>query len=394
MNVIYIQDQEIDYFKGKYYHSKSEHFFSRFLAGMNDEDTLTVYAGIHVVEDEKIVEKYKDITNPKIKYVQIPEFRKLGNVFSIFNQIKNIMKSVDFCYLRSGIAASFAAFYCNRLHIPYMAVVNEDIYRNTKSHSKFIVRLSAIPLGFMTRYMIKNAQYAVYVTQSYLQQRYPCNGKSLGCSDIESLELNDTNLEKRLYKINQIKERVVLGSVGSIATRIKGQDTVIKALFELKKAGYGNFVYQLVGAGDKSMLMVLAKSLGVENMIEFMGEYSHDNVLSWFDKIDIYIHPSRSEGLPRTILEAMTKATPCICSAVGGIPELVNDEFLFTYSGNEVADVKRLILKMTKERMVLEAKCNYNNSKKYNPDLLEERRRIFFNQVLASVRKTKINTRI
>ena len=46
MNIIYIQDQEIDHYNGHFYHSKSEHFFSRFLAGLKENDTLTVYAGI------------------------------------------------------------------------------------------------------------------------------------------------------------------------------------------------------------------------------------------------------------------------------------------------------------------------------------------------------------
>lgn len=389
MNVIYIQDQEIDCCNGRYYHSKSEHFFSRFLAGMSDDDILTVYAGIVETKDESKVARYKDITNPRIKYVQVPEFRKLGNVLSIFKMIKEVVKNADFCYLRSGIAASFASYYCNKLNIPYMAVVNEDLYKNAKSHTKLLVRLSAILLGMMTKYMIKNANSAVYVTQQYLQKRYPCKGEMLGCSDVEFLELNDENLEKRIRRISNMSLPVVLGTVGSVATRIKGQDTVVWALAELKKEGHMCFKYQLVGTGDQSMLTELAKRLGVEDMIEFKGEYSHDNVLKWFEDIDIYIHPSRSEGLPRTILEAMTKAVPCICSSVGGIPELVSGEYLFKYNGNEVEGVKNLILKVTKDSMLVEAKRNYDNSKNYDPQLLEKRRNVFFWKALEGARKAK-----
>ncbi|WP_455960992.1 glycosyltransferase [Bacteroides bouchesdurhonensis] len=356
---------------------------------MAEEDTLTVYSGINKTEDESVVARYKDITNLRIKYVQVPEFRKLGNVFYIFKMVKDVVKDADFCYLRSGIAASFAAIYCNKLRIPYMAVVNEDIYKNTKNHSKLIVRLSAIPLGLMTKYMVKNANYAIYVTQEYLQQQYPCKGKILGCSDIEFLELNDENLVKRLRKIDAISKLIVLGSVGSVATRVKGQDTVIKALAELKNEGHIGYKYQLVGTGDQNILRNLAKSLNVEDMIEFMGEYSHDNVLRWFEDIDIYLHPSRSEGLPRTIIEAMTKAAPCICSSVGGIPELVSDEFLFSYNGNEVSDVKKLILTMTCNKMEIEAKRNYAKSKNYDPQFLEIRRNAFFEKVLERVKNSK-----
>ena len=59
MNIIYIQDQEIDHYNGHFYHSKSEHFFSRFLAGLKENDTLTVYAGIITRKSAHEVEKYK-----------------------------------------------------------------------------------------------------------------------------------------------------------------------------------------------------------------------------------------------------------------------------------------------------------------------------------------------
>lgn len=94
----------------------------------------------------------------------------------------------------------------------------------------------------------------------------------------------------------------------------------------------------MVGAGKPNRLRNLAAELGIANQIEFLGEFKHDDVQKWFETIDIYVHPSRSEGLPRTILEAMTKAVPCICSSVGGIPELIDgDSLLLTM-------VQRLIL--------------------------------------------------
>ena len=82
MNIIYIQDQEIDHYNGHFYHSKSEHFFSRFLAGLKENDTLTVYAGIITRKSAHEVEKYKDVTNSRITYKQIPEFRNPKNPVS------------------------------------------------------------------------------------------------------------------------------------------------------------------------------------------------------------------------------------------------------------------------------------------------------------------------
>lgn len=109
--------------------------------------------------------KYKDVTNPRITYKQVPEFRNPKNLLAINRLMKRVLKDADFCYLRSGIAASFASTICLKKHIPYMAVVNEDIFRNTIAHSRLLVRLSAYPLSYYTHRMVREANYACYVTQ-------------------------------------------------------------------------------------------------------------------------------------------------------------------------------------------------------------------------------------
>lgn len=387
MNIVYIQDLEINYCNGEFYHSKSEHFFERYLSGLTEDDTLTVCCGIKEIADKNIVKKYKNISNPRIRYVKIPEFRKLRNLFLIYKQVYSIVRNADFCYLRCGIASFIAGFYCKKHSIPYMAIVNEDVYKNLRNHSNFLFRQMAYPLSFLTHYIVKKADYACYVTQSYLQSRYPCKGRTIGCSDIEFLELDANVLYRRINKISKKSTPIILGSVGSVATRIKGQDTVIRVLAKLKNEGISNYRYLLVGTGNQKKLRALAKELGVSDLVEFLGEYSHDDVLKWFETIDIYIHPSRTEGLPRTILEAMTKATPCICSEVGGVPELINKDFLFHYNGSEIDELKRLIVKMDINTMEKEATMNFERAKLYNPHMLAIKRSAFFVEAISKARK-------
>ncbi len=391
MNIIYIQSESIGYCNGRYYHSKSEHFFSRYLSGLHEDDTLTVYSTVKKINDAFLTSKYKDITNDRIKYVELPDFRRFGSLIPTYRLIRKIVKDANFCYLRLGFAAFVAAQYCHHHNIPYMAIVNGDVFQTTRKHSKLKVRLSSYPMLYMAKYVINSAKYALYVTKEYLQSRYPCPGKSLGCSDIEFLDMSDDYLTNRLQKIKKLNKPIVLGSAGNVATVIKGQDTIVKALAELKREGHDEYVYQLVGTGDQSVLGGLAESLGVKDMIQFMGEYSHDEVLKWFEKIDIYLHPSRSEGLPRTILEAMTKATPCICSNVGGIPELISEEFLFAYDGREVKSLKELILKMTQKNMIEEAEKNHAHAKEYNPELLEQKRSVFLEDAIKCTRELMKN---
>lgn len=386
MRVIFVQDQEIGCYQGKAYHSKSEHFFERFLSGLRDDDSLTVYTGMIDIADPDSVAKQKCVSHPRIQFDKIPEFRRLNNMVAICKKMKRAVQEADFCYLRCGIASSFAGFFCRLYHIPYMTIVNEDVFRSGINHSKTVVRLSAYPLWIATRLLVKNADYSCYVTTQYLQDKYPCKGETIGCSDIEELEIVEQSLKNRYDRIDHMQGKIVLGSIGNVATVIKGHDTTIKALARLKEMGETNYVYRIVGTGNPYRLKQLAVSVGVLDMVEFLGPYSRDDVLTWFESIDIYIHPSRSEGLPRTILEAMTKATPCICSDVGGIPELINSEYLFKYDGNEVNNLSKLIFQMSKDCMRKEAQMNFEASKAYNPKLLSEKRAAFFEKAIDTVR--------
>lgn len=55
----------------------------------------------------------------------------------------------------------------------------------------------------------------------------------------------------------------------------------------------------------------------------------HDKIFEWLDTIDIYIQPSYQEGLCRSVVEAMSRACPVICSDACGERELANEKFIF-----------------------------------------------------------------
>jgi glycosyltransferase involved in cell wall biosynthesis len=59
--------------------------------------------------------------------------------------------------------------------------------------------------------------------------------------------------------------------------------------------------------------------------VEFAGRIDREALRVRLDAANCLVLPSRSEGLPRVILEAMARARPVVATAVGGIPELVDD---------------------------------------------------------------------
>ena len=73
---------------------------------------------------------------------------------------------------------------------------------------------------------------------------------------------------------------------------------------------------------------------------------------------------------------------------LGGMPELINKSFLFAYDGEEVSRVKDLVLKMTNEKMIEEAKKNHAHALDYDPELLDQKRSAFLGNAISITRET------
>ncbi len=99
----------------------------------------------------------------------------------------------------------------------------------------------------------------------------------------------------------------------------KGHGDVLQAMAELKKRGY-DFVYHIVGTGRiESELKALASSLGLDDHTVWHG--FQKDVRSVLRQADIFLLPSRREGLPNTLLEAMAEGLVCVSRDVGGVKE-------------------------------------------------------------------------
>ena len=386
MRIIYIQDQEIYRYDGRIYHPKSRNYFTRYLSGLTTDEVLTVICCI-VDRNKEEIRRYQEVSNNSIVYESIPDFRKISSYFTTRRIIKEKTRNSDFCYIRTGLSGIIAAYYCRKYHVPYMFVINEDIENNLKTHKKMIVKKSASVIGKMMRHYISCADYACYVTKEYLQKRYPCKGKSLGCSDIETLSIDETTLNNYIEK-NRTQGNYVIGTVGPVNTRLKGQDVVIKAIRILKDKGI-NVTYQLVGYGSGDWLKTLAKELEVYENVQFLGEISRDDVLLWMQTLDFYIQPSKSEGLPRAIIEALSCALPCIAADVGGISELIPKEYLFEHDNNPVGKIVDIIQSLDNDALVSMSKRNFQKAKEYEPKVLDKERSEFFKNAISGVRKEK-----
>lgn len=237
--------------------------------------------------------------------------------------------------------------------------------------------------AWKTKKALREAPAVVYVTNEFLQRRYPTKGIGIGCSDVVLQGADDSVLEKRLARIAEPRETYVLGTVAAVDVRYKGQRDVIRALGKMKKQGITNYTYQVVGGGDPSYLRSVARRCHVEDQVEFLGSIPHDAVFTWLDGLDIYIQPSKQEGLPRALVEAMSRGVPSIGSDVGGIPELLDPSVVFRSSFGRCAGIRRVLRSLDRDQLDQQARQNFARSKEYCEDILEEKRHGFYETVLV-----------
>jgi glycosyltransferase involved in cell wall biosynthesis len=105
---------------------------------------------------------------------------------------------------------------------------------------------------------------------------------------------------------------------------VKGIDVLLAACRRLN-GEFGPWQLHLVGGGPlRQPLAREAKELGLESQVVFHGQTPHDELPAWFRAADLLVLPSRSEGVPNVLLEAMACGLPFVASRVGGIPEIAH----------------------------------------------------------------------
>jgi glycosyltransferase involved in cell wall biosynthesis len=101
-----------------------------------------------------------------------------------------------------------------------------------------------------------------------------------------------------------------------------GVDDVIRALPSLPQ----NISFLIYGIGpDEEKLRTLAKELGVGSRAKFMGQITHTEMPLMLKACDIFIRPSRSEGMGNSFIEAMAAELPVIATQEGGIADFLFD---------------------------------------------------------------------
>ena len=381
MNLLYISKYQFKEIDGKIFAlpAYGNHFWQKY---------LDVFERVDVLAEE--VKGYLDngtlseITDERISVDILPRNtapKEFVNDRRIKAELERRIQTADAILIKPAARKGIMAIkLAEKYGKPYMIEMTGDLKLTLKNNPNLLKRMYNPFLHWQILRAIKNCQFGLYVTQEHLQRVYPIAGEQCGCTDTVLPYISNESMERRLSKISVMdtQEEIKIGMVASYHDTRKGIDTAIQALRLLSDH---RICLHILGLGireDREKWFSYAGEYGVADSLVFDTPVSGvENVLKWNEQMDICILPSRSEGLPRCIVESISTACPCIVSNVCGLPELVDEHWV--HEPNDDKKLASLIEELLSdaEKMKQVAISNFERSKMYEFDYLKKKRNAF-----------------
>ena len=370
---------------GEYYSPSvmSYDFLKRYLSVFNQ---VTIVGKVHpnVVSGEGMLK----VSGNKVNIVELPWYQGvkglLLNFFKLFKIYRNILKNTSCCIYRCAQIESVMAYFIGGGDkLPYaIELVNDP--------KELKIPIFFKPIFLRCNYkMLKYAKGISYVTSHMLQDKY-----SKYCENVEfesyyssvELEQSDINTVKRNF--SESPKMYIVHVSNAINNDEKGHMTAINIIKFLKQR---NILVKLDFIGDGARVPYYKKiidDMGLNGDINFIGRIAErENLLKKMRQYDLLLFPTTTEGLPRVLIEAMSQGLPCLSTFVGGIPELLDDEYLFS-PFDELGFVNK-IEELYYNRNKLEAmSCkNIIVANEYTKEKLSERRCEFYKNLYEYTEK-------
>ncbi len=254
--------------------------------------------------------------------------------FSTLSLVRQIEPHLTLAFL--GVPSGAVALFLKALHgTPYVVSLRGGDVPGFRPYDFGTYHKLISPL---LRLVWKNAS-AIVANSSGLRQlalqfdaRYPIavipNGVDLDLYKAVPRE----NVSPRLF------------SVGRIVYQ-KGLDIAIQALAALKHLPWE---WRIAGDGPQmDALQALVQESGIAGRVHFLGWQSRHQLLEQYQWANLFLFPSRHEGMPNAVLEAMASGLPVVASRIAGNEELVVDgENGFLVPPEDVESLREVLQRM------------------------------------------------
>lgn len=332
------------------------------------------------------------VDGPNVSIIPIEDFKGMKglmkNYFKIRKTFKQSLSKVDRVILRAPSPISFILYKKCYKKIPFALEVasNADLFFvKDDMISKLLNKIS----DGVLRDMCKKANGVSYVTKYALQKKYPCKALKEGNSNkyftnyYSTINLKDEDYSKKDWDLAVKEKELKIVHTSYMENDGKGHKTLIDVMYRLKQQDY-NVHLTFIGDGSKRVEFEnLVKEAHLENDITFAGLIENkQDVLNTIKQNHLFILPSFSEGLPRSVIEAMAQNLACLSSEVGGILELLKPELLFDHK--DVDGFENAIIKFISDpQYVVEcANQNYEVALEYHEKNLNKRRKDFYDNLV------------
>ena len=393
MNVLVVADGHyyIDPDNNVYAESVYDYnFYKRYLQSFDH-----VFAAVRLESVDQTPTNMKKSSGDNVTFLPLPPYRGPKEYLLKYRNISRIVKKYcdDFDCAIFRIPAATSNIFCKtfaRTQKPFVVEVVIDPWENfgpRASGNRLIRAVVRRSWTKLVKQMCWKANGASYVTERYLQKKYPPRASTIKdgkyfTESYSSVELPDESFsDERSWKENQ--STFWISHVANTFTGYgKGHITLMDAVKLVREQGYDVNI-RFVGDGPKRKEFEdYANSLGLFRNVIFTGRLPNGiEVRKYIHNSDLFVLPTFAEGLPRVLLEAMAEGIPCLSSPVCGIPEILNKEFLFDFS--DVNGFAKGIIRFitNKQLMNKQSQINIEKAKEFSNSKLNEKRKMFYDKL-------------
>jgi len=221
-----------------------------------------------------------------------------------FFTAKKIAKDYDLIVAWSGIPSGVLAYF---LRIPYIILLRGSDVPFYEKRWKY---LDKFIFSWLSPIIWKNAKKVIANSKGLREL-------ALKTAPKQKIEIIENGVDTDFFCPKEHKNKIpIILSVGRLVER-KNFASIIKASKNL------DCKIQLVGEGpEKENLKKLAEEFSVD--LELLGLKNKNELKKIYQKADIFVLPSKNEGMSNALLEALASGLPCIVSDTGGTSELIS----------------------------------------------------------------------
>jgi glycosyltransferase involved in cell wall biosynthesis len=370
----YYTDDDLTLSKGQYHHTIWDRYLSHF-------ESITVIGrdGGYVSRNEK------NINISSGKNINFQLFNNINSFkglifkrYQLRHDIADLVSGHDVIILRGvselgSLAYSEAKKQNKIIAFECVSCAFDELW----FHGSLKAKIYSIFRFFQQKKWAKNSDAVIYVSQNFLQKRYPSNVNIIASAS--NVEVPKTAFLNINY---DYKNNLKIGLIGTLKNKLKGVAIAIEAMQKLKSEGIDNIQLHILGPGDPVPFQKMIDDKLLQSNVFLDGiRTSGPNVWEWLRTCDLYIQPSFQEGVPRAMIEAMAQGLPCIGSDAGGVPELISSDWIFKRGNANMLAKKIKILTSDLSLMATEGQKNFVKAQEFENEKLSKIRFDFWKKV-------------